>query len=179
MKCKKIEISRFRTDIFNLWSKKWMLLTSGAFDREEFNTMTVGWGSIGIMWNRPFVQAVVRPTRYTFDFMERFDTFTLTAFPEEYRNSLSYLGRVSGKDEDKVKKSGLHPVRSLVIEAPGFEEAELTVECKKIYCSRFDPNEFIDIRIRDNYPEEDYHIVYFGEILNITGTDKYMNEHKC
>ena len=80
-------IQEFSAKIFSLWHHKWFLLTSGDFDKNEYNTMTVAWGSLGVMWNRPFAQVVVRPTRFTFEFMEKYDTFTLTAFPAEYKSS--------------------------------------------------------------------------------------------
>lgn len=176
MKRTEIKIEDFKPEIFNLWGKQWMLLTSGEMEHDSFNSMTVAWGSIGIMWNRPFVQVVVRPTRYTREFMERYDSFTLSAFGEEYRKELSYLGRVSGKDENKIEKSGLKAERSILVKCPSFQEAELVIECKKIYSSRFTANEFIDQSIKNNYPEEDYHIVYFGEILCINGIEKYSKK---
>lgn len=173
MKREKIKIEDFKTEIFNLWGKQWLLLTSGELAHDSFNCMTVAWGSIGIMWNKPFVQAVVRPTRFTYNFMERFDTFTMAAFGEEYKDELKYLGSVSGKDENKIEKSGLKIIPSKSIDCPSYAQAELMIECRKIYVSRFDTNEFIDIEIKKNYPKEDYHSVYFGEILHLEGTDKF------
>jgi flavin reductase (DIM6/NTAB) family NADH-FMN oxidoreductase RutF len=173
MKRKEIKIGDFKTEIFNLWSKQWLLLTSGEIEHDSFNCMTVAWGSIGCMWNKPFVQVVVRPTRYTYNFMERFDTFTLAGFEEDYKKELGYLGRVSGKDENKIEKSGLTPTPSLLVKCPSYKEAELMIECKKIYSSRFTPQEFLDPAIATNYPAKDYHAVFFGEIVHIEGSDKF------
>ena len=85
-----------------MFDEQWLLLTGGDFARGKFNAMTISWGSLGIIWGRPFVQVVVRPTRYTHEFMERFDTFTVTAFPERHRRALNLLGSKSGRDGDKI-----------------------------------------------------------------------------
>jgi len=156
-----------------LWDKQWMLLTSGDFATGKFNTMTVGWGSIGTMWGRPFVQVVVRPTRYTYEFMEGYDTFTLSAFPREYRKALQHLGTRSGRKEDKIDAAGLTPIASTEVKAPGFDEAELIIECRKIYWDDMNAGHFLDGRIEKNYPQKDYHRIYFGKILAIYGVDQY------
>ncbi len=136
--------------------------------------MTVAWGSFGVMWNKPFVQVVVRPTRYTFEFMNNFDTFTLTAFPEKYRKALSLLGTKSGRDGDKISEAGLTPIAAKKVAAPAFAEADLIIECKKIYWQDFDPAHFLDAKIEKNYPKKDYHRVYFGEIILIQATERYL-----
>ena len=162
-----IEINDFMVKPHNLWNNQWMLLTAGDFPAGDYNTMTVAWGSFGTMWNKPFAQVVVRPTRYTFEFMEKYDTFTLTAFPQKYKKVLSYLGSHSGKKFDKIKKSGLTVCASSIVKAPCFEEAELVIECQKIYSHDFGPNNFIDPAINDHYKRNDYHKSYFGEILAV------------
>lgn len=157
---------------FHLWDKQWMLLTSGDFGKGHYNAMTVGWGSIGVMWNKPFAQVVVRPTRFTYEFMEKYDTFTLSAFPEDWRSALKLLGSASGRDGDKITESGLVPMASQLVAAPSFEEAELTLECRKIYWDDMDPSRFLDGDIEPCYPERDYHRIYFGEILRALGEDE-------
>lgn len=174
---KKIPINQFRSNVFELWAKTWFLLTSGDFKTGKYNSMTIAWGSIGIMWNRPFAMVGVRPTRYTFQFINQFDTFSLCAFPEEFRESLNILGTRSGKDDDKIKASGLEPVELESIRAPGFKQAELILECRKIYWEDFNPSKFMDTKIDRNYPNKDYHRIIFGEILTISGdADKYSLE---
>jgi len=157
----------------DFWSRTWPLLTAGDFPSGKFNTMTVGWGSLGTMWNKPFVQVVVRPTRHTHMFMERFDTFTLCALPEQYRPALQIMGSKSGRDTDKVALTGLTPIASSVVAAPSYDEAELIVECRKIYRDEVKPAGFLLPEIDRNYPQKDYHCIYFGEIVAMTGTDKY------
>jgi flavin reductase (DIM6/NTAB) family NADH-FMN oxidoreductase RutF len=157
----------------HLFDRQALLLTVGDFSKGHFNTMTIGWGSIGTMWNYPYVSVVVRPTRYTYEFMEKYKDFTVSAFPAEYKRALTYLGTRSGRDEDKLAATNLTPTASVKVQSPSFEESELTIECRKIYTSDFDPSRFVDPEIDKNYPVKDYHRVYYGEILQIFGTDKY------
>ena len=83
-----------------LFDRQRLLLTAGDFANKSYNTMTIGWGSIGTMWNKPYDSVVVRPTRYTYQFMEKYPDFTLTAFSKDYQKDLSYLGSHSGRDCD-------------------------------------------------------------------------------
>jgi flavin reductase (DIM6/NTAB) family NADH-FMN oxidoreductase RutF len=157
----------------HLWDKQWLLLTSGDFSAGRFNAMTVGWGSLGTMWGRPFAQVVVRPIRYTYQFMEEHDTFTLCAFPEDCRSALQLLGTKSGRDGDKITEAGLTPIASTRIAAPGFAEAELIIECRKIYWDDLDPARFLDSSIERHYPQKAYHRIYFGQIVAIWGERSY------
>lgn len=157
----------------HLWSKQGLLLISGDFEEGHFNTMTVGWGSLGVMWGKPFAQVVVRPARYTYGFMEQYDTFTLCAFPEAYRQALQLLGTRSGRDGDKIAEAGLTPIASTQVPAPGFAEAELIIECRKMYWQDMDPAHFLDPAIEKNYPAKDYHRIYFGKVVAIHGTEAY------
>ena len=173
MKRKEIDFDDLYTRASHLWRSQWLLLTSGDFEKNDFNTMTVGWGSLGYMWGKPFAQVVVRPTRHTFSFMEKYGTFTLTAFPEEQHEALMLLGTKSGRDGDKITEAGLTPTASHNIPAPGFDEAELIIECKTCYWDDFDPDKFMAPEIDKHYPEKDYHRIYFGEILTVLGDEKF------
>jgi flavin reductase (DIM6/NTAB) family NADH-FMN oxidoreductase RutF len=153
----------------HLWAKQWLLLTAGDFAAGDFNTMTVGWGSLGTMWGKPFAQVVVRPVRYTYTFIERFDTFTLSVFDDRYRRALNLLGTQSGRDGDKIARAGLTPIPSTRVAAPGFAEAQLILECRKIYWDDMEPGHFLDSSIENNYPQKDYHRIYFGEIVAAYG----------
>jgi len=158
-----------------LWNKQRLLLTAGDFAAGRFNTMTVGWGSLGTMWGRPFAQVVVRPVRYTFQFTEQYDTFTLCVLPAHLQPAWQLLGTKSGRDGDKIAESGLTPVASTRVAAPSFAEAELVIECRKIYWDDIVPEHFLDPAIDQHYPNKDYHRVYFGEILAIHGHEQYKN----
>lgn len=174
---RRVEIApeSFNANVCSLFADDWLLLCSGDFDKGSFNMMTVGWGSIGAMWSKPFAMAVVRPQRHTYKFMEDFGSFTLCAFPEEFKPALALCGAKSGKESDKVKESGLTPVKSSLVAAPSFDEAELVIECSKSYFNDLVPQNILAPEVISRYyPQRDFHRMYFGEILAIRGTEKYI-----
>jgi len=168
-----IPFEQFAVRPVTAWEKDWLLLAAGDLSTGDWNCMTVGWGAFGRMWARPMALIVVRPTRHTYGFMERLDTFTLSAFPETLRPALDYCGSHSGRDGDKAKAAGITPEAARVVKAPAFAEAELVVECRKIYFDDLEPRQFLADWIEPNYPKKDYHRMYFGEILAISGVAKY------
>ena len=161
------------TPSIDIWEEGWMLLTSGNWKSREYNAMTVSWGSLGVLWHKPFAHVVVRPTRHTFKFMERFPTFTLCAFDDRQRPALSLLGSRSGRDGDKIAASGLTPGPSTIVEAPCFDEATLVFECRTLYWQDIAPEHFLDPMLDRNYPSKDYHRSYFGEIVAIQGVERF------
>lgn len=169
-----ITIEQLSVQPYPLWDTQWLLLAAGDFTAGNFNAMTVSWGAFGVMWDKPVAQVVVRPHRYTFEFIEKYPTFTLTAFPPAYRAALDLLGTVSGRDSDKIKDAGLTPRAASNVAAPVFAEAELAIECRKLYWQDFDPDHFLDPAITKNYPRKDYHRVYYGEIVAVSGTPAYI-----
>lgn len=173
---KSIPTKDFSIKINELWDKQWFLLTSGDFEKQHFNTMTVSWGYFGIMWNKPIAVVVVRPTRFTYEFIEKYDTFTLSTFNKSYKKDLNILGSKSGRDGDKIAETKLTVIPSSIVSAPTFKEAELIVECRKIYSDDFKPENFLDKSFLKNYPKEDYHRMYFGEVLHISGEKNYSAE---
>ena len=151
-------------NVFRLIGRDWMLVTAG--DQEKFNMMTASWGSMGYLWNKPVVMVFVRPQRYTFEFTEKKDEFTLSFFDEKYRHVLNVCGSVSGRDVNKVQESGLTPYFT---EAgnPAFEEATLVLECKKLYTDFLKEEAFLDKKIVDSqYGQKDFHKVYVAEIVH-------------
>ncbi len=168
-----IPVQQFVSLSTSLWADQWLALTCGDFKKGHYNAMTVAWGSIGTMWHKPFVQVVIRPIRYTFEFMNQYSDFTLCAFPESYRSALQILGSQSGRDCKKIEIAKLTPVASTQINSPSFEEAELIIECEKIYWDDMKPENFLKKEIHNNY-NNDYHRIYFGEVAGIQGVSKYM-----
>jgi len=146
---------------FKLIGKDWMLITAGT--PESFNTMTASWGGLGVLWERKVAFCFIRPTRYTREFVERSQNFTLSFFEERHRKALGFIGSHSGRDTDKIKETGLTPVK----EEGGvyFEEARLVLVCRKIYFQDISPDRFLDPKIEDMYPQKDYHRMYVGEIV--------------
>lgn len=173
MDLRSIDIYRFTTQSCSVWKNRWMLLTSGSLEEMKFNCMTVSWGSMGVMWNKPFVQVVVRPSRHTFEFINTYPDFTLCVFPAKYKKTLQLLGSKSGRSMDKINHSGFTPIKAQKVAAPGFSEAELLIECRKIYWQDFEPDHFLDKKIMPNYPERDFHRVFYGEIVWIEGVEQY------
>jgi len=159
---KTIQPTEITDNVFRLIDKDWMLITAG--DVEKFNTMTASWGGLGILWNKKICFCVVRPSRYTYEFIEEVDTFTLSFFEEKYRKALSFCGTKSGRDVDKIAATGFTPMAGQK-KSVFFEEARLVLECKKLYYQDLDPSNFLDPAIEKNYNGQDYHRMYVGEII--------------
>jgi flavin reductase (DIM6/NTAB) family NADH-FMN oxidoreductase RutF len=155
--------------VFKLLNDDWMLITAGTMDKH--NEMTASWGSFGIMWGRPICNVVIRPQRYTFEFMERYPCFTLSFFDERYRAVLELCGSKSGREIDKTKQAGLTPVAGSLPDTVYFEEARMILECRKIYYHDINPAFFMEPSLEQNYPWKDYHRMYTGEITSIWKQD--------
>lgn len=168
MRRENIPVESFSCKCFDVWLNRWFLLACG--NEVNFNVMTVAWGSFGAVWNKPFVQIFVRPTRHTYGFCNDFPHFTLCSFPEIFRKDLSVLGSKSGRDCDKLSFTKITPEKSKIVLAPSFKEADLVVECRKIYWDDLVPENFLDKSIVECYPQKDFHRVFFGEILRIEGS---------
>ncbi|HOP11836.1 MAG TPA: flavin reductase [Oscillospiraceae bacterium] len=142
----------------------WALLASGKPD--NFNMMTVSWGQAGVLWNKNVVTAYVRPQRYTKGFMDTNDIFTLNFFDADCHDALSLCGSKSGRDVDKMNKSGLtaeHRGGAVL-----FTEAKLILVCEKLYIGQLEKDGFLDEKlVTANYQKADFHTFYIGEIKKI------------
>lgn len=152
---------------FHLIGKEWMLVTAKNEEKEPaVNTMTASWGGVGVMWNKNVVYIVIRPQRYTKEFIDFSDTFSLTFLDEAYRKQLGYLGKVSGRDEDKIQNSGL--TVALDGNTPYIEEGNLVLLCRKLYRQPMVPGAFLEPGLDTSfYPNKDYHVLYVAEIMKI------------
>jgi len=157
-----------------LWHLDWLVLGTGSLTHNDANAMTIGWGSFGTMWSRPFVMVVIRPQRHSFSLMEKYRDFSICALDENYKDAHKIFGGKSGRDINKLALSQLTPQACSKIDAPGFQEAILCLECRCMYHSRIDPSGFMDPSLESNYPGKDYHHVYYGEILAIRGTEAFV-----
>ena len=165
---KEIKPNELNESTFKLIGDDWMLIT--AEKDGKVNSMTASWGGFGILWSKSVVYTFVRPQRYTKEFIDASPTFSLTFFDESFKKDLSYLGTVSGRDEDKLSKTKLNV--TYIDGTPGFNEAKLTIICRKIYAQELDPNCFIDKTIDNKiYPTKDYHTVYVSEVEKILIND--------
>lgn len=148
-----------------MFADDWMLLSAGK--DTSMNMMTIAWGGLGELWGKAVVTIYVSPDRYTYKFLEENEYFTVTSFPEKFREKLQYLGTVSGRDEDKVKGSGLTP-EFTELGNPIYKEATLAIECKKIYGQQLQKN-LMPLEQRQWYDEKNLgiHMMYIGEIVHV------------
>lgn len=149
---------------FTLIGKEWALVTAGT--PEKFNTMTVSWGGVGILWNKPVTFTFIRPQRYTFGFLENNGCFSMCFFDESYRQALTLFGTKSGRDVDKIAATGLTPAFT-EDGVPYFEEAKLVLICKKLYAQDLNEVSVIEEAVKTNYNGDDYHRMYAGEIVEV------------
>lgn len=164
-----MEIRDFHTDIFNLFDRRWALVTAGTPDR--FNAMTISWGSMGTIWGspgsgRPIITVYIHPKRYTYGILNESDRFTVSFFPEEERKNLLLMGSRSGRDGDPLKGSSLKPA-----EKDGFvvyPEAEYNFLCHKLYQQTLDKTSVpADITAMFYGKTEEAHRMYIGEVLRV------------
>jgi flavin reductase (DIM6/NTAB) family NADH-FMN oxidoreductase RutF len=161
-----MDLFSIKANSFQLIGNEWMLLTAGKLD--SFNMMTASWGGLGVLWDKNVCYCFIRPTRFTYQFFEKSEAFTVSFFEEKYRNVLEYCGSHSGRDVNKVAETGLTPMKG-PLDTIFFKEARLVFVCKKIYFQDIIPEHFIDQEIHKNYPLKDYHRMYIGEIVRCMG----------
>jgi len=148
-----------------MFADDWFELAAGK--EGDMNLMTIAWGSLGELWGKPVVTVYVSTSRYTYEFMEKNDYFTITHFPASMRETLQYLGTASGRDEDKVKGAGL-TVEFTELGNPIFAESDLAIECRKLYADQFKA-EKLPLEQRQWYDERGIgiHVAYVGEIVGV------------
>ena len=160
---KTINPESLNDNFFRRIDREWMLITAGTLTR--FNTMTASWGTLGILWHKPIAICFIRPQRLTFQFAEKHNYFTLSFLEEQYRDILNFCGSHSGRDTDKIARTGLKPVE-LGAESISFEQASLVFECRKLYADFIKAENFLVRELIDkNYPGQDFHRFFIGEIV--------------
>ena len=160
---KEIAAEAFAESPFKVIGKEWMLVAAEADGKA--NAMTVSWGGMGVLWGKNVAFIFIRPTRYTKEFIDRADKLTLSVFTEEHRKMMRYFGTVSGRDEDKLAKSGL-----TVRHENGyttFAEARVTMECRKLYAQALQSDCFFDKSCDEKWYDDDYHTMYVVGIEKI------------
>jgi len=160
---REITTKEYQDNLFEVMKSQWALLTAGTMDK--YNTMTIGWLTAGIIWGKDVVTCYVRPSRYTYQFIEDNDFFTISFYDPRYRSNLSHLGTHSGREADKVKFVDFHPIE--LDHTISFEEARMTIVCKKIYDQQMDEGKMQTFGIERYYSHGDYHRFYIGEIIKI------------
>ena len=156
-------MKEFSADIFSRFNKQWALVCAGTLERH--NAMTISWGELGTLWGKSVATVYVKPVRYTWQFMEESEYFTVSFYPEEYRQALTVMGSVSGRDCDKDAAAGLTPVPAG--EGVTYVQAEVTLLCRKIYWQDLDLQRIPADVVRQSYLEEAPHRMYIGEVLDV------------
>ena len=134
----KVDIHSLNFNPFDKIGKDRLLIS--ATKSGKTNTMTASWGTLGHLWNKDVAIIFIRPQRYTKEFVDESETFTLSFFDDKHKE-LSYLGTKSGKDEDKISKVNFHI--EMVDGNPTFEEAKEVFICKKLYVGKLEKEYFL------------------------------------
>ncbi len=152
------------SNAFSKIGKEWMLITAKSGDK--VNAMTASWGGFGVIWGKNVAYIFVRQSRYTKKLIDSSDTLSLSFFDESMKPMLGYMGKASGRNEDKIAKAGL--TVQMVNDIPTFKEAKQNVLCRKLYAGLIAPENFIDQQIDEKwYADKDYHTMYVVELLDI------------
>lgn len=162
---KKINVVEDFSDNGFQWFRDAQLLASG--NREKSNAMTIGWGGIGTLWGKTAMTVYVAEQRYTKQFMDASEYFTVMTFGVENSKVLTYMGTKSGRDGDKAAALGLHTAYT-PNGAPYYTEAEMVIECKTMYAAPFDPKYFKSEVPKNRYKNfpAGIHSMYIGEVTN-------------
>ena len=146
---------------FTLIGKQWAMITT--CQGEKINTMTASWGGVGIMWGKPAAFLFIRPQRFTRELMDGSEKFSVCFLPESQRQAMTYCGKASGRNEDKLAACELTAGR--LESVPVLDQSELALICKKLYRQRLDPACLLEKEIDATwYPNQDHHYMYIAEI---------------
>ena len=156
-------MSKLLIDAYEEFHRHWALITAGTPD--DHNSMTVSWGGVGSLWGKPVATVYIRPNRHTYGYFEANEYFTVSFYPEEYKNALGIMGSKSGRDCDKDTEAGLTPIPCC--ETVTYKEARRTLLCRKLFSQDMDPANFTPDVIRKFYGTEPAHKLYIGEIIEI------------
>lgn len=160
-------LKEFTPDILTVFNDYKALLTAGNGD--DFNTMLIGWGALGTIWAKPAATVYVRESRYTKEFMDKQDIFTISFFDKQYMKDEMLLGTLSGRDGDKIGKTTLHPEK--LATGVTFKEAKVTLVCRKMYKQELDLHAMPEEVQKHDYANGDLHTMYIGEVLDVIKND--------
>ncbi|MDP4282114.1 MAG: flavin reductase [Bacteroidota bacterium] len=131
------------------------------------NVMTIGWGTLGIIWNKEILTLYVRPTRYTFGLLENSKDFSVCVMPDTFTKELAFCGSISGADTDKIRKCGFKLEKGITISTPYISGSLYHYECRIVHKHRLDPQTLEPSVITKFYPKKDFHMAYYGEIIGV------------
>ena len=163
MAFREISVEELKDNPFTLINKDWMLITAG--NEEKHNTMTASWGGVGELWGRYVSTIYIRPQRYTLEFVEREDYYSLCFFGPDCRQALNLCGSKSGREIDKDAATGLTPCFDEA--APYYEQARLVFLCRKLYRQDLEEGCFLDKGLLEKWYDNDLHRMFIGEIVKV------------
>ena len=157
---------------FTAFDPEGVLLVSGH-DAAKANVMTIGWGAFGIMWGRPVMMVMVRPTRHTWQFITQAPDFTVNWMDEAWTEAMRLCGSASGRDLDKFAAAGMTPGQARFVQSPVISESMLALECRILYRHDLAPEFFKDPALNSVYTAQDYHGLFFGEVVAALGVETF------
>jgi len=147
-----------------------LLVTTGKNKRA--NIMTIGWGTIGYIWGTPVFIVLVRPSRYTYSRLEEVNEFTVNVPPKKLTGAALHCGTVSGRDHDKFQEMNLTQTILPEVQVPIIEECHIHFACKILHRHHLVPEMLDKVAKKQFYPKNDYHQVYYGEIVATYAEEK-------
>ena len=159
----------FDQSIFELLDRDWGLAMAGT-SPEHCNAMTIGWGQIGQFWGKPASTVFVRASRFTKEYLDTCDTFSVAFLPPELHHTHKVFGTMSGRDVNKTELTGLTPV--MIDGTPLYEESALVFLCRKAYVDVLEHANFVDETVYSRYYDrgadhDDWHTMYIAYVEKI------------
>lgn len=160
-----MNIQDFAVHPFTKLDKDWALLTAGTAD--DFNSMTISWGGMGTMWHKPMLFLVVKPTRYTYEFVNRHEELTISFYDEKHKKALALFGSKSGRNMDKAKAAGFTP--KTLEKGVTYEEAKETLVCRRLFMQQLNKEDFPEFALEYYKGEKNSpaHYLVLAEVLDI------------
>ena len=158
--------TEYLKETFDVMRKMGLLLVSADADGKP-NAMTIGWGTVGIIWGKPIFIVLVRPSRYTHKLMEQTDDFSVNVPPPELRDVVAFCGSASGRDHDKFAEKGLIAVPGKKVKSPVIEQCVIHYECRVVHKNDVLKDKLASEIVSSAYPKGDFHTIYYGEILSV------------
>lgn len=169
---KEVDYARYVPQLVEAFGSGGALLTS-VDENGKANPMTIGWGTIGIIWSRKLCTVMVRPSRYTYQCIEATGDFTVNLPYPELRSVADFCGTRSGRDYDKFEECNITPHQSADITSPGINECGVIWECKVMYHNDIDTDDMLPELTKMVYPGGDIHRIYYGLVTRCMADDDF------
>jgi len=140
-----------------------LLLVSG----KQGNPMTIGWGTVGVIWSRPIFVVLVRPSRYTFGFIEECGEFSVNVPTDGLKREVALCGSKSGRDVDKIEQCKFTLETGISISVPHIKECPIHYECRVVHKNNVINADLAQEIVQQSYPSGDFHRVYYGQIQGV------------